>query len=124
MLLKEKIIKETIFKKASKMLSNDDIILISDLDEIPNLEQNNLKNIKNKLIFFKQKLFYYKFNLKLESFEWFGTKACKKNDLLSPQWLRNIKDKNYPFWRLDIFFQNKISRYSFYRKWWLAFFLS
>ena len=82
----------------------NDIILISDLDEIPNLEQNNLKNIKNKLIFFKQKLFYYKFNLKLESFEWFGTKACRKNNLLSPQWLRNIKDKNYPFWRLDALF--------------------
>ena len=82
----------------------DDIILISDLDEIPNLEQNNFKNIKNKFIFFKQKLFYYKFNLKLESFEWFGTKACRKNDLLSPQWLRNIKDKNYPFWRLDALF--------------------
>ena len=82
----------------------DDIILISDLDEIPNLEQNNLKNIKNKLIFFKQKLFYYKFNLKLESFEWFGTKACRKNDLLSPQWLRNIKDKKFGFYRIDTFF--------------------
>jgi len=81
-----------------------DIILISDLDEIPNLEQNNLKDIKNKLIFFKQKLFYYKFNLKLDSFEWFGTKACRKVSLLSPQWLRNVKDKKYPFWRLDSLF--------------------
>jgi beta-1,4-mannosyl-glycoprotein beta-1,4-N-acetylglucosaminyltransferase len=81
-----------------------DIILISDLDEIPNLEQNNLKDIKSKLIFFKQKLFYYKFNLKLDSFEWFGTKACRKGSLLSPQWLRNVKDKKYPFWRLDSLF--------------------
>ena len=40
----------------------------------------------------------------LESFEWFGTKACRKKFLLSPQWLRNIKDKNYPFWRLDTIF--------------------
>ena len=82
----------------------DDMILISDLDEIPNLEQNNLNEINNRLIFFKQKLFYYKFNLMLESFEWFGTKACRKKLLLSPQWLRNIKDKNYPFWRLDTIF--------------------
>jgi len=81
-----------------------DVILISDLDEIPNLERNNLKNINNKLIFFKQKLFYYKFNLKLESFKWFGTKACKKINLISPQWLRNIKDRRYPFWRIDTFF--------------------
>jgi len=82
----------------------NDMILISDLDEIPNLEQNNLNKINNKLIFFNQKLFYYKFNLMLESFEWFGTKACRKKFLLSPQWLRNIKDKNYPFWRLDTIF--------------------
>ena len=82
----------------------NDMILISDLDEIPNLEQNNLNEINNRLIFFKQKLFYYKFNLMLESFEWFGTKACRKKLLLSPQWLRNIKDKNYPFWRLDTIF--------------------
>ncbi len=81
-----------------------DIVLISDLDEIPNLEKNSLKNIKNKIILFKQKLFYYKFNLKLDSFEWFGTKACRKVNLLSPQWLRNIKDKKYPFWRVDSLF--------------------
>ena len=81
-----------------------DMILISDLDEVPNLEQNNLKSIKNKIVLFKQKLFYYKFNLKLDSFEWFGTKACRKSSLLSPQWLRNVKDKKYPFWRFDTFF--------------------
>ena len=22
-------------------------------------------------------------------------------NLISPQWLRNIKDRNYPFWRID-----------------------
>lgn len=87
-----------------KNADSHDVILISDLDEIPNLERNNLKNINNKLIFFKQKLFYYKFNLKLESFEWFGTKACKKANLISPQWLRNIKDRKYPVWRIDTLF--------------------
>ena len=35
---------------------------------------------------------------------WVGTKVCKKKDLASPQWIRNIKDRNYPFWRLDILF--------------------
>ena len=87
-----------------KGADSKDIVLISDLDEIPNLEENNLKNIKNKIILFKQKLFYYKFNLKLNSFEWFGTKACRKGNLLSPQWLRNVKDKKYPFWRVDSLF--------------------
>ncbi len=94
-------------KRGLNNVDSNDIILISDLDEIPNLEQNNIKNINNKLIFFKQKLFYYKFNLKLESFDWYGTKACKKGDLLSPQWLRNVKDKKYPLYRLDAFFSQK-----------------
>ena len=96
--------------KGLEKADDTDIVLISDLDEIPNLEENNLKNIENKFIFFKQKLFYYKFNLKLESFEWFGTKACKKKSLVSPQWLRNIKDKKYPLWRIDSLFSN--SKYS------------
>ena len=86
----------------------DDIILISDLDEIPNLEHVNFRTIKNKLIFFEQQIFYYKFNLCLNSVNWIGTKACKKKDLISPQWIRNIKDRSYPFWRLDtLFSQNK-----------------
>ena len=83
---------------------SDDLILISDLDEIPNLENINLNDIKNNLIFFKQKLYYYKFNLKLDSFKWYGTKACRMKNLISPQWLRNIKDKKYPFWRIDTIF--------------------
>ena len=54
---------------------NDDIILISDVDEIPNLENIDLKKINQKLIFFKQEMFYYKFNLKLPNIVWTGTKA-------------------------------------------------
>ena len=87
--------------------SPEDIVIISDVDEIPNLENNKIKDIKNKIIFFKQKFFYYKFNLKLNNFVWHGSKACRKKDLISPQWLRNIKDKIYPFWRLDTLFSNK-----------------
>jgi len=87
--------------------SPEDIVIISDVDEIPNLENNKIKDIKNKIIFFKQKFFYYKFNLKLNNFVWHGSKACRKKDLISPQWLRNIKDKIYPIWRLDTLFSNK-----------------
>ena len=83
---------------------NDDIILISDVDEIPNLENVNFNNIKKKIIFFKQDMFYYKFNLKLPNMIWTGTKACKKKYLKSPQWLRNIKDRKYSFYRLDTIF--------------------
>tara|TARA_Y100001936_G_C15883615_1_gene564142 strand:- start:443 stop:868 length:426 start_codon:yes stop_codon:yes gene_type:complete len=35
---------------------------------------------------------------------WIGTKGCKKKDLLSISWLREIKWKKYPFWRLDTYF--------------------
>ena len=94
--------------------ASNDWIIISDLDEIPNLSNVNFKNIKNKFIFFKQDMMYYKFNLKLENFSWVGTKACKMKDLDSPQWLRNIKDRSYPWWRLDrLFSKNKYRNIKF-----------
>ena len=84
----------------------EDIMLISDVDEIPNLSKNNLSESDEKIILFKQDMFYYKFNLKLPETEWVGTKACKKKYLKSPQWLRNIKDRKYSFLRLDAYFSN------------------
>jgi len=85
---------------------DDDIILISDVDEIPNLERLDLSKIREKIFLFKQDMFYYKFNLKLPNLNWTGTKGCRKKFLKSPQWLRNIKDRKYPFYRLDTFFSN------------------
>ena len=81
--------------------TDNDLILISDVDEIPNFESINLEKIKNQLIFFEQSLFYYKLNRYLPNFIWYGTKGCKKKYLKSPQWLRNIKNKKFLFWRLD-----------------------
>ena len=85
----------------------DDIILISDLDEIPNLQNIDLNNLNNDILLFEQKIFYYKLNLFYENFSWHGSRAIKKKNLLSPQWLRNIKGKKYPKWRLDTFFSKK-----------------
>tara|TARA_Y100001970_G_C14204247_1_gene842952 strand:- start:243 stop:1133 length:891 start_codon:yes stop_codon:yes gene_type:complete len=97
-----------------KEANENDFILISDLDEIPKLDQINFEIIKEKFIFFNQKMFYYKFNLCSQSINWTGTKGCKKKHLKSPQWLRNIKDKSYPFWRLDILFsKNKYTKILF-----------
>ena len=86
---------------------DDDIIIISDLDEIPNLININFNKIKNRIIQFKQKMFYYKLNLYYQEFDWFGTKACRKKNLISPQWLRNIKSKKYPKYRIDLIFNKK-----------------
>jgi len=83
---------------------DNDLIMVSDVDEIPNLENLNFRNINNKIILFKQKIFYYKLNRYLENFIWFGTKACKKKYLKNPQWLRNVKSKKYHFFRFDTFF--------------------
>lgn len=97
-----------------KNAHDEDFILISDLDEIPNLSNINLNNFREKLIFFNQEMFYYKFNLKLPNFNWVGTKSCKKKNFLNSQWLRNIKDKNYPFYRIDLLFsKNKYTNIKF-----------
>lgn len=85
----------------------NDWVIISDLDEIPNLDKINFTTINKKIIFFKQRVFYYKLNLELKNIHWIGSKAVQKKNLISPQWLRNIKDKIYPKWRLDIIFSKK-----------------
>ena len=90
-----------------KNANKDDLIMISDVDEIPKLESLDLKSIKNEIFIFKQHMFHYKYNLVLPNFKWTGTKAIKKKNLISPQWLRNIKDKKYPYYRIDIIFSKK-----------------
>jgi len=85
---------------------DNDIILISDVDEIPNLSKINFNQFNQKIILFKQDMFYYKFNLCIPNLKWTGTKACKKKDLINPQWIRNIKDRKYPFFRLDTYFSD------------------
>ena len=87
-----------------KNLEDEDIIMISDVDEIPNLSDVDFAKMTNKIYLFKQDMFYYKFNLQIPNFKWVGTKACKKRDFISPQWLRNIKDRRYPFYRIDTLF--------------------
>jgi|TARA_B110000003_G_scaffold173785_1_gene173421 beta-1,4-mannosyl-glycoprotein beta-1,4-N-acetylglucosaminyltransferase len=86
--------------------NDDDIILISDVDEIPNLSKINFSQFNQKIILFKQDMFYYKFNLCIPNLKWTGTKACKKKDLINPQWIRNIKDRKYPFFRIDTYFSD------------------
>ena len=108
-LLRENFQRDFLYNKI-KNFEDEDFIIISDVDEIPNLE--NFKN-KSKITFFEQKMFYYKFNLLHKDFLWYGSKITKKKNLISPQWLRNVKSKKYPLWRFDILFSktkyNKIN---------------
>ncbi len=87
--------------------NTEDLIIISDLDEIPNFESLDFKMIKNNIVIFEQKMFYYKLNLFYQDFKWLGSKAVKKKFFLTPQWLRNIKSRKYPKWRLDVLFSKK-----------------
>ena len=88
---------------------DDDFIIISDLDEIPNPDQLKKFNKKMRYAVFKQIHFYYKFNLRSENEPfWFGSRICVKKYLKSPQWLRDLKFKKRPFWRLDKFRLNNI----------------
>ena len=90
--------------KGLKNANDEDLILISDVDEIPNLNSINLQKIKSEIIIFEQKIFYYKFNRFLPKFTWYGTKTCKKKYLKNPQWIRNIKNKKFSILRLDTLF--------------------
>tara|TARA_Y100000996_G_scaffold304171_1_gene241443 strand:- start:275 stop:1087 length:813 start_codon:yes stop_codon:yes gene_type:complete len=88
---------------------DDDIILISDLDEIPNPKVINNFSHKMRYASFKQMHFYYKFNLQSKNNPfWNGTRICVKKYLKSPQWLRNLKFKKRPFWRIDKFRLNNL----------------
>ena len=94
-------------KKGLENLNEEDLVIISDLDEIPNLENLNSNKINNNIVIFQQKMFYYKLNLLYDKFIWAGSKAVKYKNFISPQWLRNVKSKRYPLWRLDTFFSKK-----------------
>ena len=91
-------------KNAINEADENDLIILSDNDEIPNLNSESFKKSKKDLIIFKQLFFYYKFNLLYELMPWFGSRACKKKNLKSFSWLKNIKNKKYPFWRIDTYF--------------------
>jgi len=103
-------------QKGLDHLIDDDLIIISDLDEIPNLTELDFRNINNKIIMFSQKMFYYKLNLLYDNFQWYGSKACKKKFFKSPQWLRNIKSKKYSKFRIDLIFSQKKYSDIFYVK--------
>tara|TARA_B100000963_G_scaffold355116_1_gene372785 strand:+ start:1286 stop:2167 length:882 start_codon:yes stop_codon:yes gene_type:complete len=102
-LIRENFQRNFVNKKLLEVDDND-LILINDLDEIPNLKNFSYKR---KITIFKQIMLYFKFNLMYKNLSWTGSKICKKKNFINPQWLRNIKTRKYPLWRLDILFSKK-----------------
>ena len=92
-------------EKGYKNFDDEDLIMISDIDEIPNPDKINSFNIKNKYACFIQKNFQSKLNLlNVTQNLWGGTKICQKKYLKSPQWLRNLKTKKKSIWK---FYESK-----------------
>mgnify|MGYP006169496831 FL=1 len=89
--------------------NSEDLIIISDVDEIPDLKNINEYLKDKRYAVFKQKAFYYKLNMQNITLPyWYGSRICKKKYLKSPQWLRNLKFKKRPFWRIDKYRLNNI----------------
>ena len=106
--LRENFQRNSIMRGLSQSSEND-LILISDLDEIPDPKKIKYFNKKMRYAVFQQKHFYYKFNLQSQMHPlWFGSRICIKKYLKSPQWLRDLKFKKRPFWRLDKRYLNNI----------------
>ena len=100
--------------KGLNQIHENDWVIISDVDEIPNLENLNLNIVDNKIILFNQIFCCYKFNLFSKTINWYGSRMIKKKHLKSPQWLRDIKSKRYSIFRADILFSNKKYRDIFF----------
>ena len=93
-----------------KNLNDDDIVIISDADEIPNLKKSNF--LKYDSTVFLQKMYYYKFNIHYSeglkwSNKWPGSKSCKYKYFNNAQEVRRFRVKKIPWWRFD----KKIKRY-------------
>ena len=91
-------------------LDDEDIVLLSDADEIPNLKNDKFKKYDSSV--FLQKMYYYKFNINVyEGLKFKNkiacTKSCKFKFFKSFQQVRQFRVKNIPWWRFD----QKIKRY-------------
>ena len=82
--------------------NDNDLIILSDSDEIPDLTKLNHVKKSSTFTAFSQMMFMYKLNLQnLNESNWIGSKMALKKNFPSPQKLRNLKFKEYPFWRFD-----------------------
>jgi beta-1,4-mannosyl-glycoprotein beta-1,4-N-acetylglucosaminyltransferase len=97
---------ENLFKGIEKA-NDDDLIIFSDEDEIPNPEAiNSFNENKYKFGILLQNMYYYKLNIMSideGNGNWPGSRVCLKKNLKSFFKFRLLKLKNikYPFWRID-----------------------
>ncbi len=93
--------------KGIKNADENDLIIFSDEDEIPNPKMIfKFKKENYKFGIFLQNMYYYKFNIQNlteGNGNWPGSRICQKKYLKSFFKFRllKIKNKDYPFWRID-----------------------
>jgi len=88
--------------KGLENANDNDLVILSDSDEIPDLKKLNQIKPTSKFTAFSQMMFMYKINLQnIEESNWIGSKVCLKKNFPIPQKLRDMKFKKYPFWRID-----------------------
>ena len=88
-------------ERGYKKFNDEDLIMISDIDEIPNPLKIKEFDIKNKYACFLQKNYQSKINLlNITDNNWAGTKIWKKKYLKSQKWLRDKKIKKKQFWKI------------------------
>ena len=93
-----------------KNAHDNDLIILSDSDEIPDLTKLNQIKKTSKFTAFSQMMFMYKLNLQnLDESNCIGSKICFKKHFPGAQKLRDLKFKNYPIWRIDKYNQQIIS---------------
>ncbi len=81
-------------------LNDNDLVMISDIDEIPDPDKISEFDVKNNYACFILKNYQSKFNqINVTERSWSGTKICQKKKLKSPQWLRDIKTQKRPIWK-------------------------
>ena len=92
-------------------IKEDDLVIISDCDEIPNLERLEKIKIKRYAVF-NQKYYKYKLNLlSPDQTPWQGSRIIKAKYLskkMTPQWLRYQYTKRIKFWQIHRYFTNPL----------------
>ena len=88
--------------KGLEKANDNDLIILSDSDELPDMSKLSQIRKGTKFTAFSQKMFMYKLNLQnLNENNWIGSKVCLKKNLPVLQKLRDMKFKKYSFWRID-----------------------
>lgn len=104
-------IRDKLFNKVQAYSGENDIIIHGDLDEFPNSRYfkyfKKINNNDKKIYCLKLKNFFFKFNLLDNNHYVLKTKITLFKNIKSFSNLRDLKGKEYKWWRIDNYFKKK-----------------